>query len=38
MTWDDAQMLAVEMVTDRGTADAIALGVTPRTVRAVLAH
>ena len=36
MTWDDAQILAVEMLTDRGTADALALGVTPHRVRDVL--
>jgi NADH dehydrogenase len=36
MTWDDAQMLAVEMLTDRGVADAQRLGVTPQRVRDVL--
>ena len=36
VTWDDAQMLAVEMLSDRGTEDARSLGVTPRSVRAVL--
>ena len=36
MTWDDAQMLAVEMLSDSGTRDAVALGVTPRRVRDVL--
>jgi len=36
MTWDDAQMLAVELLSERGVADAVSLGVTPHTVRAVL--
>ena len=36
MTWDDAQMLAVEMLSGSGTRDAVALGVTPRRVRDVL--
>ena len=38
VTWDDAQMLAVEMLSERGTADADALGVDPRRVRDVLGH
>ena len=29
ITWDEAQLLAVEMLSARGTADAEALGVTP---------
>ena len=29
VTWDDAQMLAVEMLSERGTADANRLGVEP---------
>jgi uncharacterized protein YbjT (DUF2867 family) len=37
VTWDDAQMLAVEMLSARGTADAEALGVRPRRVADVLA-
>jgi uncharacterized protein YbjT (DUF2867 family) len=36
VTWDEAQLLAVEMLSERGTADAEALGVTPRTMREVL--
>jgi NADH dehydrogenase len=36
LTWDDAQMLAVEMLSDRGTRDAEALGVHPRRVADVL--
>jgi NADH dehydrogenase len=36
VTWDEAQLLAVEMLTARGTADAGALGVTPRRMAAVL--
>jgi uncharacterized protein YbjT (DUF2867 family) len=38
VTWDDAQMLAVEMLSDRGTDDAIKLGVSPSAVRDVLAR
>lgn len=37
ITWDEAQLLAVEMLSARGTADAEALGVTPRWMAAVLA-
>src|SRR3954447_1220195 len=36
VTWDDAQMLAVEMLSARGTSDAEALGVRPRRVADVL--
>ena len=36
VTWDDAQMLAVEMLSARGTTDAEALGVRPRRVSDVL--
>jgi NADH dehydrogenase len=36
VTWDDAQMLAVEMLSARGTADAESLGVRPRSVADVL--
>jgi uncharacterized protein YbjT (DUF2867 family) len=36
VTWDDAQMLAVEMLSARGTADAESLGVRPRRVADVL--
>ena len=36
VTWDDAQMLAVEMLSARGTKDAEALGVRPRRVSDVL--
>ncbi|HWK30264.1 MAG TPA: NAD(P)H-binding protein [Solirubrobacter sp.] len=36
IAWDDAQLLTVDMLTARGTADAEALGVSPRPVRAVL--
>ena len=36
VTWDDAQMLAVEMLSARGTRDAEALGVRPRRVAEVL--
>jgi NADH dehydrogenase len=36
VTWDDAQMLAVEMLSARGTQDAEALGVRPRRVADVL--
>jgi uncharacterized protein YbjT (DUF2867 family) len=36
VTWDDAQMLAVEMLSATGTRDAQRLGVTPRRVRDVL--
>jgi NADH dehydrogenase len=36
VTWDDAQMLAVELLSERGTRDAEALGVRPRSVGEVL--
>ena len=36
VTWDDAQMLAVEMLSARGTRDAEGLGVRPRRVADVL--
>jgi NADH dehydrogenase len=36
LTWDEAQLLAVEMLTPRGTEDAQALGVEPRSMAAVL--
>ena len=36
--WDDAQMLAVKMPSERGTADANRLGVNPRRVADVLRH
>ncbi len=36
VTWDDAQMLAVEMLSARGTTDAETLGVRPRRVSDVL--
>jgi uncharacterized protein YbjT (DUF2867 family) len=36
VTWDEAQLLAVNMVSERGTADAEALGVTPLTMSEVL--
>jgi len=36
ITWDEAQLLAVEMLSARGTADAEALGVSPRPMAAVL--
>ena len=35
-TWDEAQLLTVPMLTDRGTADAERLGVTPRRMADVL--
>jgi uncharacterized protein YbjT (DUF2867 family) len=35
-TWDEAELLAVTMRTERGTADAEALGVRPRSLAAVL--
>ncbi len=38
LTWDEAQLLAVEMLSARGTGDAEALGVTPRAMREVLGH
>jgi uncharacterized protein YbjT (DUF2867 family) len=36
VTWDEAQLLAVNMVAERGTADAEALGVTPLAMGDVL--
>lgn len=36
VTWDEAQLLAVEMLSDTGTADAESLGVTPRPMWEVL--
>jgi uncharacterized protein YbjT (DUF2867 family) len=36
VTWDEAQLLAVEMLTPRGTTDAEALGVSPRRMADVL--
>jgi NADH dehydrogenase len=36
-TWDEAQLMEVPMVAERGTADAEALGVTPLSMRRVLA-
>jgi len=35
-TWDEAELLEVPMTSDRGTADAESLGVTPRAMAAVL--
>lgn len=35
-TWDETRLLAASMVTERGTADAEALGVTPQRMPAVL--
>jgi hypothetical protein len=37
LTWDDAQMLAVEMLSQHGTRDVRALGVSPRGLQEVLA-
>jgi NADH dehydrogenase len=37
VTWDEAQLLAVEMLSETGTADAEALGVDPRSMWEVLA-
>jgi uncharacterized protein YbjT (DUF2867 family) len=37
ITWDEAQLLAVEMLSANGTADAERLGVTPRTMGQVFA-
>jgi len=36
-TWDEAELLEVAMVSERGCADVRRLGVTPRSMRAVLA-
>jgi uncharacterized protein YbjT (DUF2867 family) len=35
-TWDEAELLEVPLISDRGTADAQSLGVTPLTMAAVL--
>jgi uncharacterized protein YbjT (DUF2867 family) len=35
-TWEEAELLEVPMVSERGTADAVSLGVTPRTMKEVL--
>jgi NADH dehydrogenase len=35
-TWDEAQLLQIPMISARGTADAQALGITPRSIRTVL--
>jgi uncharacterized protein YbjT (DUF2867 family) len=35
-TWEEAELMEVSMVSERGTADAEALGVTPRSMSAVL--
>ncbi|MDP8967750.1 MAG: NAD(P)H-binding protein [Actinomycetota bacterium] len=35
-TWDEAELLEVSMLSERGTADAERLGVTPQAMRAVL--
>ena len=36
-TWEEAELMEVPMVSERGTADAEALGVTPRRMAEVLA-
>ena len=36
ITWDEAELLEVSMVSARGTADAESLGVKPRSMQAVL--
>ena len=36
VTWDEVELLEVDMTSERGTADAIALGVHPRALRDVL--
>jgi NADH dehydrogenase len=36
-TWDEAQLMELPMVSERGTADAESLGVSPRSMREVLA-
>jgi uncharacterized protein YbjT (DUF2867 family) len=36
-TWDEAELLEVPLISDRGTADAESLGVSPRPMAAVLA-
>jgi hypothetical protein len=35
-TWDEAELLEVPLIASGGTADAEALGVTPKPMRAVL--
>jgi hypothetical protein len=35
-TWDEAELMEVSMTSPRGTADARALGVTPKRMAAVL--
>ena len=35
-TWDEAELLEIPLVTARGTADARALGVAPRSMAEVL--
>ena len=35
-TWDEAELLEIPMTSRRGTADAERLGVSPRTMAAVL--
>ncbi len=35
-TWDEAELLEVSMISRKGTADAEALGVSPRPMAAVL--
>ena len=35
-TWQEAELMEIPMTTPRGTADAEALGVRPRTMREVL--
>ena len=37
-TWEEAELMEVPMVTPRGTADAEALGVTPKRMAEVLAE
>ena len=35
-TWEEAELMEVPMVSERGTADAVALGVEPRAMAQVL--
>ena len=35
-TWDEAELLEVPLISERGTADALALGVSPRPMAEVL--
>jgi len=35
-TWEEAQLMEVPMITERGSADAVALGVNPKAMREVL--